>query len=267
LNALEEVDRYALDRYAEAALTVVGAYERYDFPTIFQTITQFTTVDLSAFYADVSKDRLYTFGAGSAERRSAQTAMHTIADGLVRLLAPILPVTADELWRHLPGQGQRHPSVHIAEFPTVGELTALRDEGLRLRWDVLLEARSAVNASLEARREQKQIGSSLQARVTIDSSDRGAASLLKRYRDALPMLFIVSDVALGPIAAAAPDLSDAELSALLAAGTREWTVDASAADGHKCARCWRVVQAVSSAPDRLGLCDRCIDALAGGAAA
>ncbi len=267
LNELEEVDRYALDRYAEAALTVVGAYERYDFPTIFQTINQFTTVDLSAFYADVSKDRLYTFGAGSAERRSAQTAMHAIADGLVRLLAPILPVTADELWRHLPGQAQRHPSVHIAEFPTAGELTALREQALRVRWDVLLEARSAVNASLEARREQKQIGSSLQARVTIDSTDSAAASLLKRYRGALPMLFIVSDVALGPTAATAPDLSDAELAAALAAGTREWTVDASAADGHKCARCWRVVPAVSSAPDRLGLCDRCIGALAGGAAA
>ena len=267
LSRLEEVDRYALDRYAQMALTVVGAYERYDFPTIFQTINQFTTVDLSAFYADVSKDRLYTFGAGSAERRSAQTAMHTIADGLVRLLAPILPVTADELWRHLPGQAQRQPSVHIAEFPTVEELTALRDDALRLRWDVLLEARSAVNARLEARREQKQIGSSLQARVTIDSSDRGAAALLKRYREALPMLFIVSDVTLGPNASAAAELTDAELTAALASGTREWTVDAAAADGHKCARCWRIVPAVSSAPDRLGLCDRCVDALAGGAAA
>jgi isoleucyl-tRNA synthetase len=267
LTQMEDVDRYALDRYAEAALTVVRAYERYDFPTIFQTINQFTTVDLSAFYADVSKDRLYTFGAGSMERRSAQTAMHTIADGLVRLLAPILPVSADELWRHLPGQAQRHPSVHIAEFPTVDELTALREEGLRLRWDVLLEARSAVNASLEARREQKQIGSSLQARVTVDSPDPGAAALLKRYADALPMLFIVSEAALGARAAAAPDLNDTALSAALAGGTREWIVEASAADGQKCARCWRVVPTVSSAPDRLGLCDRCVEALAGGAAA
>ena len=179
---MEEVDRYALARYAEAALTVVRAYEGYDFPTIFQTINQFTTVDLSAFYADVSKDRLYTFAAGSMERRSAQTAMYTIADGLVRLLAPILPVSADELWRHLPGQAQRHPSVHIAEFPTVDELTALRDEGLRLRWDILLEARSVVNASLEARREQKQIGSSLQARVTIDSARSGGGGAAEALR-------------------------------------------------------------------------------------
>ena len=145
---MEEVDRYALDRYAAAATTVLQAYERYDFPTIFQTINQFATVDLSAFYADVSKDRLYTFGATSPERRSAQTAMYTIADGLVRLLAPILPMTADELWRHLPGD--REPSVHMAEFPAVADLDAMRDAGIRRRWDVLLEARAAVNA--QARR-------------------------------------------------------------------------------------------------------------------
>jgi isoleucyl-tRNA synthetase len=259
---MEEVDRFALDRYGAAASTVVEAYERYDFPTIFQTINQFATVDLSAFYADVSKDRLYTFGAGSRERRSAQTAMYAIADGLVRLLAPILPVTADELWRHLPGQSQRAASVHIAEFPALAELAAMRDERLRQRWEVLLEARSAVNAKLEERREQKQIGSSLQARVTIDVDDPAAASLLRRYAEALPMLFIVSRVTLGPKAAGAALLSDDELGeALAAAAARQWNVEASPAEGDKCPRCWRIVPSVSSAPESLGLCDRCVDAL------
>jgi len=98
----QDVDRYILSRYAAMAETVVRAYEQYDYPVIFQTINQFLTVDLSAFYADVSKDGLYTLAAGSPERRSAQTAMYVMADGLARLLAPILPVTADELWRHLP---------------------------------------------------------------------------------------------------------------------------------------------------------------------
>jgi len=263
---LEEVDRYALDRYAAAATTVVEAYERYDFPIIFQTITQFATVELSAFYADVSKDRLYTFGAGSPERRSAQTAMYTIADGLVRLLAPILPVTADELWRHLPGD--RLPSVHLAEFPSVEELAALRDPGLQQRWEVLLDARSAVNAKLEERREQKQIGSSLQASVTLDVSDPGAAALLKRYADTLPMLFIVSKVTLGPTAASAPSLDSAELAeALKSAGPRDWRVEASPAEGEKCPRCWRIVTSVSSAPDRFGLCSRCVDAMSDGGVA
>jgi len=261
LDQLEEVDRYALDRYAEAALTVLQAYERYDFPTIFQTINQFTTVELSAFYADVSKDRLYTFGAGSRERRSAQTAMYTIADGLVRLLAPILPVTADELWRHLPGQAERVASVHIAEFPSSDELGALRDPALRLRWNVLLDARSAVNASLEALRERKEIGGSLQAQVTIDVADPAAASVLKRYAGTLPMLFIVSDVALGPNAANAATRGDERLDDAAVSAPREWAVEARPASGEKCPRCWRVVPAVSSASETLGLCDRCVDAL------
>ena len=199
------MDRYALARYGAAAATVVDAYGHYDYPTIFQTINQFTTVDLSAFFADVSKDRLYTFGATSRERRSAQTAMYTIADGLVRLLAPILPVTTDELWRHLPGT--REDSVHLAEFPAAADLERMRDAALEGRWEVLLDARSAVNAKLEVLREQKVIGSSLQARVVIDVDDPAAASLLKRYAAALPMLFIVSEVTLGPKAAASEPLA------------------------------------------------------------
>ena len=206
LDQLEEVDRYALARYGAAAATVVDAYARYDYPTIFQTINQFTTVDLSAFFADVSKDRLYTFGAASRERRSAQTAMYTIADGLVRLLAPILPVTTDELWRHLPGT--REASVHLAEFPAAADLERMRDAALERRWEVLLDARSAVNAKLEVLREQKVIGSSLQAKVVIDVDDPAAASLLKRYAASLPMLFIVSEVTLGPKAAASEPLAE-----------------------------------------------------------
>ena len=264
LDHMEEVDRYALARYAAAAGTVVEVYARYDYPTIFQTINQFTTVDLSAFYADVSKDRLYTFGASSKERRSAQTAMFTIADGLVRLLAPILPVTTDELWRHLPGT--REASVHMAEFPATADLAAMRDASLERQWEVLLEARSAVNARLEVLREKKAIGSSLQATVTIDVDDEAAAALLRKHAAALPMLFIVSSVALGPRAAEArPN----ELSSLQTGeGTsRGWTIDASPAQGEKCPRCWRVVPEVSSAVDSLGLCDRCVDAMTAGGVA
>ena len=262
LDRMEEVDRYALARYAAAAGTVVDAYGRYDYPTIFQAINQFTTVDLSAFYADVSKDRLYTFAAASPERRSAQTAMYAIADGLVRLLAPILPVTTDELWRHLPGT--REKSVHIAEFPKAADLAAWRDEGLEHRWAILLEARSAVNAKLEALREKKVIGSSLQASVTIDVDDAPAAALLRRYADTLPMLFIVSSVTLGPRATSA----EGALTQAPGDGSgRQWTIDAAPARGEKCPRCWRVVPAVSSAADSLGLCERCVDAMTAGGVA
>ena len=240
-RSLQEVDRYALARYAESAAAVLAAYEAYDFPTIFQRLNQLATVDLSAFYADVSKDRLYTLAAGSPQRRSAQTAMYIIADGIVRLLAPILSVTADEIWRYLPGQ--REPSVHIAEFPSREAVAALADDGVVERWKQLIEVRDAVNVALEARRQDKTIGTSLGARVSLRSGgDTGA--LLDRYRDDLPMLFIVSQV----------DLETAgDTAGLEIAVTR--------AEGEKCARCWRVVPSVSSAAATEGLCDRCVDAV------
>jgi isoleucyl-tRNA synthetase len=150
----------------------------------------------------------------------------------------------------------------LAEFPGTAELAALRDEPLEQRWEILLEARSAVNAKLEELREKKAIGSSLQASVTIDVDEPAAAALLKQSSASLPMLFIVSNVELGPMARAAN--VDDRLSEGKAGAPRRWLVDARAADGEKCARCWRIVPSVSSAPDSQGLCDRCVDALTAG---
>jgi len=241
LDRMEEVDRFALARYGAAAATVLRAYNEYDYPTIFQAINQFTTVDLSAFYADVSKDRLYTFAAASPERRSAQTAMFVIADGLTRLLAPILPMTADELWRHLPGSPE--PSVHLALFPEGVEKFVEPD--LVARWERLLRIRDEVNRALEAERQAKTIGNSLGAKVVVRAGGDDAR-LLEKYRDDLPMLFIVSQIELEPSAAEAP-----------------LEVKVLRADGEKCPRCWRTVEAVSSAAATAGLCDRCVHALPG----
>ncbi|CAN5677104.1 isoleucine--tRNA ligase [soil metagenome] len=232
--AMQEVDRYALARYAEVAQAVLAAYDRYDFSGIFQRLNQLTTVDLSAFYADVSKDRLYTFAADSKERRSAQTAMYVIADGLARLLAPILPVTAEEMWKHLPGE--RESSVHLAEFPVAANLQQWRDDQLVARWEDLIEIRNTVNAALELKRQDKTIGTSLGARVTVRAGGR-AGALLESVRHDLGMLFIASQVELHVSKA------DAQL---------EVTVDKAA--GEKCPRCWRIVP--STAP-QTGLCDRC----------
>jgi isoleucyl-tRNA synthetase len=248
LEALQEVDRYALARYAQIARDVLDAYDAYDFPTIFQRINQLTTVDLSAFYADVSKDRLYTFAAGSPERRSAQTAMLTIADGLARLLAPILPVTADEMWRHLPGG--REASVHLAEFPVRQSIDALVDIPLVERWERLIAVRDEVNRALEVARQGKTIGNSLGARVSLRAGGATAA-LLERYAGDLPMLFIVSQVSLEPTGGAEDQLA----------------IDVARAEGHKCARCWRIVEAVSADANTDGLCDRCIGAVGGQQAA
>ena len=245
---LEEVDRYILAKYAEIGGRILKAYESYDYNTIFQSLNTFTTVDLSAFYADVSKDRLYTFAARSRERRSAQTALYIMADGLTRLMAPILSFTADELWRFLPGR--REESVHIALFPTHEDLLLMVDEEVTARWDRLVTVREQVLAEIEPLRKNKQIGSSLQARVIVSAAPKELA-LLERYSRQLPMLFIVSDVDVRP---APPDVeTHAEAKPRI-------TIER--AGGVKCERCWRYVPSVSNDPAWAGLCERCQGALA-----
>jgi isoleucyl-tRNA synthetase len=238
VDRLQEVDRYMLSQYGAMAQSVLQAYDRYDYPAIFQIVNQFLTVDLSAFYADVSKDRLYTFGAASPDRRSAQTVMYEMADGLARLLAPILPVTADELWKHLPGQ--REEAVHIATFPAGVE--AFIDATVDERWTRLREIRDEVNRALETARQAKTIGTSLAAHVTLTAGGN-AAALLRRHEGDLPMLFIVSQVAL--------DTS----------GPEGVSVSVARAEGHKCDRCWRVLPELSPDPAAAGLCSRCVESL------
>ena len=242
LRQLAEVDRFILARYAEVAEKILKAYEEYDYSTIFQTVNAFTTVDLSAFYADVSKDRLYTFGAASPERRSAQTAMYVMADGLARLLAPILSFTTDELWRYLPGQ--REESVHLALFrPGSQELELHRDGELVTLWSRLIKVRDLVLGQIEPLRKDKQIGSSLQAKVVLSGGGPDMALLRDRVEE-LPMLFIVSEVELRP------------------EGGDTLKVTIEKASGVKCERCWRYVPQVSGEPGHLGICERCEDALA-----
>ncbi len=245
LERMEEVDRFILARYGAVADRIVSAYDAYDYPPIFHALNTFATVDLSAFYVDISKDRLYTFGAASRERRSAQTAMYVMAEGLARLMAPILPVTSDELWRHLPGT--REASVHLGLFPAANELRAFVDEPLVQRWTTLMALRERVLAEIEPLRKDKQIGSSLQAKAVLSGSP-AAIEWLRPHVDDLPMLFIVSEVELRPEAA-----GDRE------SGPRV-SIERSA--GVKCERCWRYVPEVSNDPAWAGLCGRCQDALA-----
>ncbi|MCC7008653.1 MAG: isoleucine--tRNA ligase [Acidobacteria bacterium] len=237
-DRLLEVDRYMLARMAHVAADVQRHYDAYDFQAIFQILNEFVTVDLSAFYLDVSKDRLYTLRADSAARRSAQTAQYVIADGLCRLLAPILSMTADEVWRHLPGP--REASVHLADFAP--DLERWRDAALEARWERLLEIRRQVNAALEGARQRKEIGSSLAAHVTIRASGTDA-DLLEQSRDDLPMLCITSAV----------DLIRQDSGAL--------AVEVSRAAGDKCPRCWRIVGVQVEDGELAGLCERCAEAV------
>ena len=242
LETLEDVDKYILARYGEVGVDVLDAFDGYDFSRIFQAVNAFASVDLSAFYADVSKDRLYTFAATGKERRSAQTAMFVMADGLARLLAPILSFTADELWRHLPGA--REESVHLALFPDRVSLARLNDPALIERWTRLITVRDEVLGKIEPLRKDKQIGSSLQAKVMLSASG-SELELLRSHRTQLPMLFIVSEV----------EVTDRP--------TGEGVdISIERASGVKCERCWRYVSTMSTDPAQPGICDRCQDALA-----
>jgi isoleucyl-tRNA synthetase len=238
---MHEVDRYALARYASAAARARAAYDAFDFQAVVHSLTHLATVDLSAFYFDVSKDRLYTFGAASEARRSAQTAMYVMVEGLVRLLAPVLPITTDELWRALPGA--RAGSVHLAEFPA--DLAAWQDDALVDRWTRLIAVRDAVNPALEAQRQTKTIGTALEAKVVLTASGDTLA-LLRDAAAQLPMLFIVSETEVREAAAGAAPLS----------------VDVVRSDGTKCVRCWRYVHDITADPAFAGLCGRCVEAVA-----
>ncbi len=238
---LDDVDRFALARYAETDTRVRRLYDEYDFSGAAQALNMLAAVDLSAFYVDVTKDRMYTLGANSRARRSTQTAMYLMCDGLARLIAPILPITADTLWRHLPGS--RSASVHLEEFANTD---SFGNPELLSEWNRLLSVREMVLAALEEKRKNKVIGTSLGARVQLDANGPIAA-LLEAHRNLLPMLFIVSDVALTVGRRDGEDLV---------------TITVDKAPGVKCERCWRFVSDVHSEPDWAGICDRCVEALA-----
>jgi isoleucyl-tRNA synthetase len=239
-EGMVELDRYILHRLAELARSVESAYLEYDFQTIFHAVNEFVTIELSAFYSDVTKDRLYTFAANSRERRSAQTASYLIADTLTRLLAPILPVTMDEVWSYLPGE--RQPSVHLTAFRA--DTKTWHDPALGDRWSRLIAVRAAVNQALEVARQNKEIGSALAAQVELSASG-SLADLLDSAVDDLPMLFITSAVTLSRRA-------DGDLQ-----------VTVRKASGGKCPRCWRFVVERSGVSDE-DVCERC--SVAAGAA-
>ncbi len=242
LDQLDDVDRHILSRYAQLETLARAAYDEYDFQALSHAVTEFVTVDLSALYLDVSKDRLYTFRASSRERRSAQTAVFAIADGLTRLLAPLMPMTADEIWARLPGT--REASVHLADFPS-SPPTWIND-ALDLRWETLARARREVNEKLELARGLKVIGAPLTAHVTLTVGDTDLYQMLKAEEADLPMLFIVSAVTLKP--------APADQAATL-------EVEVAHASGDKCPRCWRYVPALIPVGDGDALCPRCEEAV------
>lgn len=248
---LPDLDRWILQRTIDLEQRIRRAYDGFTFHHVVQHLINFCAVDLSALYLDIVKDRLYCSAAHSHTRRAAQTTLWEILDVLVRLMAPILSFTAEEIWQNLPA-GDRPASVFLAGFPT---RVRAADPALLARWDRLLAVRGAVTKALEEARKSGAIGHSLDARVRLDAAD-GLRPLLREYASDLPAFFIVSQVDL------ADELDEAAASPLLP----ELRVAVEAARGGKCERCWTYSEVVGSDAAHPGLCGRCLPVVTGAAA-
>jgi isoleucyl-tRNA synthetase len=253
VEQLEEIDAWALWRTAQVLETVEAEYKNYAFHKVYRALYDFATIDLSAFYFDILKDRLYTAPAKSVRRRAGQTTLWLIADALVRALAPMLCFTAEEVWSHLPSSTVREPSVHLAQFTSPAQLRqGIPERHLKrlVNWERLVAVRNEVLKALEMARQEKRIGGGLEAKVRL-SVNGDLAPLLDEYQHALPALFIVSQVELG-----GDSLEGAYQSQLPGLAVR-----VERATGEKCARCWNYSERVGEDVLHPGVCERCSAAL------
>jgi len=233
---MELLDRWILEKSMLIGQRILKSYQRFEYHIIFHTIYNFVTVDLSSFYLDVLKDRLYCSGKKSVLRRSAQTALFELLRTDLILMAPILPFTAEEAWSIMPGFKDKEESVHLELFPSLEEKW-LESEIFKELGNLVV-VREKVLKELELARENKVIGNSLEASVVLKVAV-DQEILLKKYEALLPSIFIVSEVVL-------QIHSDPELKAVV-----------SKAPGKKCERCWNFSTYVGQSSSYPQFCKRC----------
>lgn len=246
---LYEIDRYILSRTGDVVKKALNAYRNYDFHIIYHTIHNFCVVDLSSFYLDIVKDRLYTEKANSVARRAAQTTMYKILDALVRLLSPAICYTAEEIWQFMPHLKEHNTeSVMLNDMPNPEDYAFSAE--LTEKWDKIILIKNDVSKALEAARNDKIIGHSLGAEVEI-FADGENAELLKSIEKDLATYLIVSK-------AVVSDLAAAESLPAYDTGVK---IKVSQAAGEKCERCWMYSETVGKNSEHPTLCERCAEAL------
>jgi len=238
VSKLPEIDRWALHRLQEEIRDARAAYDQYEFHRVVSRLVQFCGVDLSSFYLDVSKDRLYCDLPDSLSRRAAQTVLYSIADALIRLLAPILSFTADESWRFM---GHKD-SVALTDLPQPSD--AYRDEALMQKWEQLLSLRASVLAQMEKARVAATIKAPREAKAIVSFQKPETLAFFKAYEAQLPMILGISAVGLVSAASAEP-----------------LTISVDKATGIKCARCWIYKIDVGADARYPDICGRCAQAL------
>ncbi len=251
-SQLEIVDKWALSKLYFLLKKVDSYYKNYDFLKAYQAIYHFCVVELSSFYLDILKDRLYTFAPKSIGRRSAQTALFYMIDVLIRIIAPIIPFTAEEVWQHL-GTDEAG-SVHLLDWPEIEKFKIYSDVKLGNDFEKLLALRKDVTKKLEGKREEGFIGNSLQAKVIIyTKADCENKRLLDKYYKELVSIFIVSQVQVKAV----DSLKEGELCQYF----KDSSLKIEKAPGSKCPRCWNYSVDVGTCNAHPEICQRCANAL------
>lgn len=243
---MSELDRVAMMELHKLIRRVLTAYENYEFHVVYHAIHNFCVLDLSAFYLDIIKDRLYTAPPASQERRAAQTVLYETLDALVRLLVPVLAFTTEEIYKHMPVAGERLPSVQLLDMPEAN--MEYIDPELEKKWDKVYHVRKEVLKALEVARQNKVIGNALEAKVELYAAG-DVEQLLKAMYSDLATIFIVSEVALRPLSEADRDATKSE--------DMELAVKVTPAVGEKCERCWMYHHQVGADVEHTTLCPRC----------
>jgi isoleucyl-tRNA synthetase len=240
-DRLTGLDRWVLGEFARLEAEVLRAYDAFEFHAVYQRISQFAAVELSAIYHDVVKDRLYTDPKDSPRRRSTQTALHRMVSGLCQMLAPILAFTADEAWEFIPGQGGR--SVHASTWSARGLAVPTEEQAL---WKELFALRAQALPVLEQARQAKQIGKALEAQLVVEGTAE-ALDAMPAQKEALRELLNVSQLSIETVAGSEP--------------APALKIDFARAAGRKCERCWHWETDVGSHSLHPTLCGRCVAAV------
>jgi isoleucyl-tRNA synthetase len=249
-NEMLEIDRFILDRFKKLSNKILKAYEDYEFHVFYHAFYNFCIVDLSAFYLDILKDRLYTYPKDSKERRSGQTALHCLLLGMTRLMAPILSFTAEEIWKYLPKGSAEEDSVHMSSFAQLEYIDF--PENLAGKWERIIALKGEVSKALELSRRAKTIGHALDATVKLALPEE-LKNILKDDLEELKFIFIVSKVDIVDNLNEESVYSSDKIDGL--------KVFVAAAPGDKCERCWNYFEPYNNRPEHLGICSRCSENL------
>jgi isoleucyl-tRNA synthetase len=254
---MHPLDRWAMTRTDHLVATVTDLYEKFEFHQIYREVYDFCVTDLSAYYLDALKDTLYTAAPNAWLRRSAQTALFDILARLVKIMAPILPFTADEVWGSYRLE-EGIATVHASAWPSFRDGKAEKEFQ---EWEHLREVRNTVTLFLEKKREAKEIGAGLEAKVILTAEDPKSAEILHRYEKELARVFVVSQVILATQAVEGTEAAEG----FSAVFQKKFGLKAlvTQADGAKCVRCWNYSSSLSGDPEYVSLCPKCVEAVKG----